>query len=69
MKENIKGKIKDTVDLIVIESDIAAVIKKRKILTAPGMDGIQNFYWKTFKPAWRAMRTVWTGWAWIWTSV
>ena len=30
--------------------------KKKKNWTAPGIDGIQNFYWKKLKPARRELR-------------
>lgn len=33
-------------------------VAKRKNWTAPGIDGIQNFWWKKFEPAQKALRTV-----------
>ena len=47
--QKIKQKVENVREFIVRKNDIARVIKKRKNWTAPGIDGIGNFWWKIFK--------------------
>ena len=52
VEKKIRAKVTNVKEFIVAESDIAMVIKKRKNWTAPGIDGIENFWWKIFKSCW-----------------
>ena len=47
--QKIKQKVENVREFIVRKNDIARVIKKRKNWTAPGIDGIGNFWWKYSK--------------------
>ena len=50
--ENIKKKIEELVTSVkkieITEVSLMKIIKKRKNWSAPGADGIQNYWWKTF---------------------
>ena len=47
-------------ELFVIYKNMKKEIAKRKNWTAPGIDGIQNFWWKKFEPAQKALRKTFT---------
>ena len=47
--QKIKQKVENVREFIVRKNDISRVIKKRKNWTAPGIDDIENFWWKIFK--------------------
>ena len=49
VKQKIREKIHTVTEFKVSESDIEKVIKKRKNWTAPGIDEIENFWWKIFQ--------------------
>ena len=48
IKEELREKIRDVQDIEISEENIGKVIKRRKNWTSPGIDGIQNFWWKKF---------------------
>ena len=47
-------------ELVVIYKNMKKEIAKRKNWTAPGIDGIQNFWWKKFETAQKALRKTFT---------
>ena len=47
-------------ELVVIYKNMKKEIAKRKNWTAPGIDGIQNFWWKKFELAQKALRKTFT---------
>ena len=47
-------------ELVVIYKNMKKEIAKRKNWTAPGIDGIQNFWWKKFESAQKALRKTFT---------
>ena len=58
MKEietRLREKIRIVEEFKVTGKDLAGIIKKRKNWSAPGFDGIQNFWWKTFTAVWKPM--------------
>lgn len=52
IEEKLKNKICSVEDFNIDENKLAGVLKKRKNWTAPGADGIQNYWWKRFKSVW-----------------
>ena len=60
--ERIKNKIGEVSEFYVTEGNIKTVIKKRKNWTAPGVDGIQNYWWKMFSATWGPMSRVMSAW-------
>ena len=55
VRQKISQKVEDVREFIVSEDNIARVIQKRMNCTAPEIDGIENFWWKTFKVYWRSL--------------
>ena len=55
IEDKIRAKVHDVDEFKVTEAGIKRVIGKRKNWTAPGIDGIENFWWKTFKASWRPL--------------
>ena len=47
-----KGKIQQVKELRITEQELGKAINKRKNWSAPGIDGISNFWWKTVMQAW-----------------
>ena len=41
----------------VTEEKLTEIIKKRKNCSSPGIEGIQNYWWKRFKVAQQALCT------------
>ena len=59
IKEELREKIRDVQDIEISEENIGKVIKRRKNWTSPGINGIQNFWWKKFSGTWKALeRTI-----------
>ena len=60
IEKKLKKKVKSTSELKVTDKDLQDVAKKRKNWSAPGLDGITNYLWKTLtatrKPLARAMQ-------------
>ena len=42
----LKSKVKIVKNFNISSDDISKIIKRRKNWSAPGVDGIQNYYWK-----------------------
>ena len=49
VSEKIKAKVQQVEDLVITERTLYEIIRKRKNWSAPGVDGIQNFWWKKFR--------------------
>ena len=62
VEKKIRAKVTNVKEFIVAESDIAIIIKQRKNWTAPGIDGIENFWWKIFKSCWRPLSRIMNCW-------
>ena len=58
----IKNKVTKVNEFSVTDVTIEKVIKRRKNWTAPGIDGIQNFWWKMFSSTWRPMSKAMNAW-------
>ena len=54
-EEQLKDKIQYVEEFKVIVDDISKVLKKRKNCTSPGVEGIQNYWWKRFKETWNSL--------------
>ena len=57
--EEVAGKLKrmsiEVKEFDLTEEKLTEIIKKRKNWSSPGIDGIQNYWWKKFKPAQQAL--------------
>ena len=62
IKEELREKIRDVQDIEISEENIGKVIKRRKNWTSPGIDGIQNFWWKKFSGTWKALERTMKSW-------
>ena len=51
----LREKVKNVKEFTLTEKRVVGEIRKRKNWTAPGIDGIQNYWWKTFKTAQKAL--------------
>ena len=49
--KRISSKITVVKDFKICEEDLNSIIRKRKNWSAPGIDGVQNFWWKQFEEA------------------
>ena len=56
MSEQLRDKIINVKEFNITEETIEKETKKRKNWTAPGINGIQNFWWKKLKPARRELK-------------
>ena len=56
IQEKLKEKIASVNEFEITENELISEIKKKKHWTAQGVDGIQNFWWKRFRPAQKALR-------------
>ena len=60
IEKRLREKVKSTSEFKVTEKDLQDVAKKKKNWSAPGIDGITNYWWKTLtatrKPLARAMQ-------------
>ena len=56
IREDLKEKIISVKEFDITENGSILEFKKRKNWTAPGVDGIQNFWWKRFRPAQNALQ-------------
>ena len=48
-------KVQNVNEFTITENKVVVEIRKRKNLTAPSIDGIQNYWWKTFRTAQKAL--------------
>ena len=55
IKEEIRGQVIDTQEMELTLEDLEKIIKKRKNWSAPGLDGIHNFWLKRFSSTWEPM--------------
>ena len=56
--ERISKMVEDVQELTIDEGVTKNIIKKRKNWTSPGVDGIQNYWWKRFSGTWNALSQV-----------
>ena len=49
-------------EFTITEKNFYDIVKKRKNWSAPGIDGIQNFWWKKLKGAWKSIIRCFTRW-------
>ena len=56
MDGGVQGENERVKEFDIIENGLISEIKKRKNWTAPGVDRIQNFWWKRFRPAQKALK-------------
>ena len=48
-------KVANVQDFIITKKKLHQTVEKRKNWSAPGIDGVQNFWWKKFRGAWSAI--------------
>ena len=53
--EKVKAKVTNVEELQSTEKKLYETLRKRKNWSAPGIDGIQNFWWKKFSGVWKAL--------------
>ena len=56
VSRQLRDKITNVKEFNITEETLEKETKKRKNWTAPGIDGIQNFWWKRLKPARRRLK-------------
>ena len=56
VSKQLRDKITSVKEFNITVETLEKETQKRKNWTAPGIDGIQNFYWKKLKPARRELR-------------
>ena len=56
VSRQLRDKITNVKEFNITEETLEKETKKRKNWTAPGIDGIQNFWWKKLKPARRGVK-------------
>ena len=49
LAEKIRAKVIRVEELTITEEKLYKIIRKRKKWSAPGLHGIQNFWWKKFQ--------------------
>ena len=52
IQEALQAKVVDVQEFEIEIGNLSKIIKKRKNWTAPGIDGIQNYWWKKFHETW-----------------
>ena len=57
-----KGKIRQVKELHITEQELGKTINKRKNWSAPGIDGISNFWWKTQRSTTGKIATLMQAW-------
>ena len=55
VKIELREKVQNVNEFTIMENKVVAKIRKRKNWTAPGIDGIQNYWWKRFQTAQKAL--------------
>ena len=62
--EEVKAELNEKANIVsqfeITEEKLRREVSKRKNWTAPGIDGIQNFWWKKFIPAQKALAKAFT---------
>ena len=56
VSKQLKDKITDVKEFNITEETLGKETKKRENWTAPGIDGIKNFWWKKLNPARRRLK-------------
>ena len=59
---DIRMKVTEVLEIKITMNDLKESIKKRKNWSAPGLDGIQNFWWKKFSSTWQPMLNAMNEW-------
>ena len=54
-KIDLREKVQNVNEFTITKNKVVAEIRKRKNWTAPGIDGIQNYWWKRFQTAQKAL--------------
>lgn len=62
IQEELRSRIQAVCTIKISVEHIRTIIKRRKNWTAPGIDGIQNFYWKKFSTTWKALERMTIRW-------
>ena len=62
ISNKIAEKVTDVQDFSISEEKVYNTIKKRKNWSSPGIDGVQNFYWKKLKGTWSALTRCFNKW-------
>jgi len=60
--QKIKSKVVDIQDFTIREEKMHSIVKRRKNWSAPGIDGIQNFWWKKLKGTWKSLLNCFSKW-------
>ena len=55
IKERLTKEIRSVKEFVVAEDELPKFVKKRKNWSAPGIDGMQNYWWKRFTEAQKAL--------------
>ncbi|CAB4015298.1 Hypothetical predicted protein [Paramuricea clavata] len=53
--EKVRPKETNIEELIITKEKLYETVRKRKNWSAPGIDEIQNFWWKKFRGTWKAL--------------
>ena len=58
----LREKVVDVQDFVINNETLKKAAKKRKNLTAPGIDGIQNYWWKKLTGTWKGVTNCFKKW-------
>ena len=58
----IKAKVTKVEEMTIDMEKLQHILEKRKNWSAPGIDGIQNFWWKTLTSTWRPLTNAMNSW-------
>ena len=53
--KKMREKVKNVQEFTITEKNFYDIVKKRKNWSAPGIDGIQNLWWKKLKGGWKSI--------------
>ena len=60
--KKIGQKVANVQEFTIIEKKLHQTVKKRKSWSAPGINGVQNFWWKKFRGTWSAILRCFNQW-------
>ena len=60
VRRQLRGKVDQVNEFNITLEKVKKELGKRKGWTAPGIDGIQNYWWKMLEPAQEALMTAFT---------
>ena len=60
--QKIRAKVVDIQDFAITEERMHSDAKRRKKWSAPGIDGIQNYWWKKLKGTWKSLLNCYNRW-------